>query len=62
MIDLIIVAVVAVIIGFTARYIYKEKKNGVKCIGCPSAKTCGGCCSAGNAAEGCRGRCSGCPH
>ena len=44
MIDLIIVAIVAVIIGLVVRYICKEKKSGAKCIGCPSAKTCGGCC------------------
>ena len=53
MADLFIVAIVAVIIGFVIRYIYKEKKSGAKCIGCPSAKTCGGGCS------GCSGSCSG---
>ena len=53
MADLIIIAVVAVIIGLAAYYIYKEKKSGAKCIGCPSAKTCGGCCASGNAAGSC---------
>ena len=47
MADLIIIAVVALIVGAAARYIYKEKKHGVKCIGCPAAQngTCGGSCS-----------------
>ena len=54
MADLIIVAIVAVIIGLAARYIYKAKKSGAKCIGCPS----GGCCS-GSAGEGCGCGCGG---
>ena len=41
MADLIIIAVVAVIIGLAAGYVYKAKKKGTKCIGCPS----GGCAS-----------------
>ncbi|MBQ8145006.1 MAG: FeoB-associated Cys-rich membrane protein [Butyricicoccus sp.] len=44
MADLMIVAVVAVIIGLVSRYIYKEKKSGAVCIGCPSGG-CNGCCS-----------------
>lgn len=39
--DWIIIAIVAVILFFAIRYIYKAKKQGVKCVGCPS----GGCCS-----------------
>lgn len=34
MTDIIIIAVVAVIVGMAARYIYKAKKSGAKCIGC----------------------------
>ena len=44
--NFIIIAVVALIVGFAARYIHKEKKRGVKCIGCPEgccAKKCAGC-------------------
>ena len=48
------IRVVAVMIGLASRYIYKEKKRGVKCIGCPDGATCGGCCS------GCSGNCGGC--
>ena len=41
--NLIIVAIIAVIVGFAARHIYKAKKKGVKCIGCPDGCSCGGC-------------------
>ena len=44
MIDFLIVAILAVILGGAALYIYKAKKSGAKCIGCPDAKTCGGNC------------------
>lgn len=46
--NLIIGIVLLVIVGFAARYVYKAKKNGAKCIGCPSGGCCsksGGCCS-----------------
>lgn len=49
--NIIIVAVLAVIIGIAALYVYKAKKSGKKCIGCPDGGTCGkncnsscGCC------------------
>jgi len=52
--DIIIIAVLAVIIVLAARYVYKAKKSGKKCIGCPD-----GCsCSAKN--TGCA--CSCCEH
>jgi hypothetical protein len=51
-IDYIIIAVVALIVGGAARYIYKAKKRGAKCIGCPSANQCSGQCS------GCSCNCS----
>ena len=45
--NLIILAVVAVIITLSGRYLYRVKKRGVKCIGCPSSCSCkgshGGC-------------------
>lgn len=48
MINLLIIAIVALIIGLAAGYIYKEKKAGNHCIGCPHSKCCsaaknGGC-------------------
>ena len=40
--NLIILAVVAVIITLSGRYLYRAKKRGVKCIGCPSGCSCNG--------------------
>lgn len=52
MVNVIIIAVVALIVGLAAGYIRKEKQRGVKCIGCPE-----GCsCSSG----GCSGNCGCC--
>ena len=47
MTDLIIVVVLAIICGAAARYVYKAKKSGAKCIGCSAGE--GGCCSCGSA-------------
>ncbi len=64
--DFIIVAVLVAIIGAAVFYIVKEKKRGVKCIGCPAAGACsrskssgcsGGC---GSTAESNSENCSGC--
>ena len=48
MTDILIVAIVLAILGAAAFYIYKAKKNGAKCIGCPQAKSCGGNCGSCN--------------
>ena len=40
MADLILTLVIVVIVGAAVVYIVKEKKKGIKCIGCPSAATC----------------------
>ena len=37
---IIAVAVIVLAVFFAARYIYKEKKKGTKCIGCPMAGSC----------------------
>ena len=48
--DIILIAVLAVIIGLAVFYVYKSKKSGKKCIGCPYGSQCcsksneGGCC------------------
>ena len=44
MVDLIAVAVIIVIVAAALIYIRKEKKKGVKCIGCPSAGSCTKAC------------------
>lgn len=49
--DIIIIAVLVIILGLAAFYIYKSKKNGNKCIGCPYGSSC---CKSGN------GTCQGC--
>ena len=43
--DLLVIAVIALIVGLSAGYIYRAKKKGVKCIGCPNGGTCSGACS-----------------
>ena len=55
--DLIIIVVLAVIISLAAGYIYRSKKKGHKCIGCPE-----GTCSCGSPGmeSGCGGGCQGC--
>ena len=52
MTDLIFAAILIAIIGGAALYIYKAKKRGVKCIGCPAAGSCSRNCS-GASACGC---------
>jgi hypothetical protein len=53
LVDYILLAVVAVVLGLAGWYIYKAKKNGKKCIGCPDSCAC----SAGNCSGGCSGCC-----
>ena len=43
--NIIIIAVVVLIVGGASAYIYKAKKRGQKCIGCPYSGECGGSCS-----------------
>ena len=42
--NLVILAVVAIILALSGRSLYKAKKRGVKCIGCPSGCSCKGIC------------------
>lgn len=46
--NIIVLALVGLIVGAAAGYIWKEKKKGVKCVGCPYSGTCGGNCSGCN--------------
>ena len=43
--DIIVIVILALIVGGALLYIRKNKKNGIKCIGCPYAKSCTGGCS-----------------
>ena len=36
----ILIAVLVVIVGLAVRYVYKAKKNGETCIGCPHSRMC----------------------
>lgn len=46
--NLIILVLLGLILGGAAGYIYKAKRKGVKCIGCPHGGKCSGCCSGCN--------------
>ena len=39
--NLLVVGILLIVVGAAALYLWKEKKKGRKCIGCPSS----GCCS-----------------
>ncbi len=43
--DIIIIAILVLIVAGISLYIYREKKKGSKCIGCPYSKSCGGNCA-----------------
>lgn len=53
MINVIVLLVVGLIVGCAAGYIYKEKKKGAKCIGCPDSHTCSGHCGSCAVCKGC---------
>lgn len=55
--NIIIIAILVVIVGLAAFYIYKAKKSGKKCIGCPDSGTCGSNKNGGSCGCGC-GCCS----
>lgn len=44
MADFITVTVLVILIGGAVAYIVKEKKRGVRCIGCSLGGCCGGSC------------------
>ena len=46
--NLIILAVVGVIVTLSGRYLYRAKKRGARCIGCPSGCACNGKCGGGH--------------
>ena len=59
--NLILSAIILLILGAAVVYIIKAKKQGVKCIGCPNAKTCGGHQhEMEDRGRSCNGKCSQC--
>lgn len=45
--NLIIIVILLCIIGGIVFYLYKAKKRGETCIGCPCSKQCSGKCNGG---------------
>lgn len=43
--NIIIIAILLIIVSAIFLYLYKAKKSGQTCIGCPYAKQCSGKCS-----------------
>lgn len=54
--NIIVAIILLAIVGLAARYVYKAKKNGHKCIGCPA--DC--CCSSKSNGSECNCTCCGC--
>ncbi len=42
-IDYLLIGLLLLILGGAGLYLYKAKKRGQKCVGCPYAQTCGKC-------------------
>lgn len=55
--NVILIVLLLVWLGLAVAYIVKEKKRGVKCIGCPAAKDC---LKGSGEASACGGNCSSC--
>ncbi len=45
MVDVILIALLLVMVGSAVAYIRKQKKKGVKCIGCSASSSCAHNCS-----------------
>ena len=43
--DVIVVAILLLLAGGISLYIFRQKKKGNKCIGCPHGKSCTGACT-----------------
>ncbi len=56
--DIIVILIVGLIVALAAIYIYRAKKSGKKCIGCPDADNCGK--NENSACNGCNSDCCGC--
>ena len=54
--DFVIIGIIVLIVGGASYYIYRAKKSGKKCIGCPDSASC----KSNSATGGCSGHCSSC--
>ena len=50
-VDFVIIAVIVAILGFAVWFVYKSKKSGKKCIGCPEGGCAGCSCGCGQKTE-----------
>lgn len=41
MINYIVAGILILIVGFVIYYLVKQKRNGVKCVGCSHSRECG---------------------
>jgi len=48
--DILIISILVIILGSAAYYIYREKKRGKKCVGCPYSN---GCCNQSKTSSAC---------
>ena len=53
-IDYVIIFVILVVIGLAGWFMYRSKKNGKKCIGCPDSGKCGQSCGNCSCGGGCK--------
>ncbi len=56
--NFIIIAVILIIVGLAGAYVYKAKKKGVKCVGCPDSGSCP--YNSNDSQTKCSGSCSSC--
>ena len=42
--NIVLILILALVLGLAAGYVWRSRKRGVKCIGCPDAKHCSGNC------------------
>lgn len=41
--SIVVAGILVALVGMAVLYIWKEKKKGTRCIGCPAAGNCSGC-------------------
>lgn len=50
--SVIAAVIIVAILALAVWYIYKAKKSGKKCVGCPDGGSCSGGCSCGCGGQG----------
>lgn len=51
--DLITVTIITLILGAVILYLWRARKKGVKCVGCPDGAACSGKCGSCGGCSGC---------